>query len=138
MTICNPGSHQPAIGELRRELDLLHQESLRLDEESRARERNERNVRMQREAEAEMAAKNDLATWLIRERFGLAAMGVGVAFAMLLTILPPGPDKFVLYLGALMCVLISARQKDHAQKKIATILPKISAGELVRFREKRW
>jgi hypothetical protein len=135
---CDPGGPQAAIEALRAELERLHQESLRRDEESRSRERNELNARIQRETEAEMVAKNELAKWLVRERFGLATMGVGVAFAMLLTVLPPGADKFVLYLGAFMCVLLGARQKDRAQRKIVMILPRISAGELVQFREKRW
>ena len=132
------GDHQSAIDAFRDELGRLQHEALRRDEECRAKERVELDARMHREAEAEREAKGELTMWLIRERFGLTAMGMGVAFAILLTFLPPAANKIILYFGALMCVLLGAWQKDRAQKKIETILPKISVWNLIQLRAKRW
>jgi hypothetical protein len=133
-----PTDSLPGIDALRSELEVLNQEALRRDDEVRVKEREEREEQLRLAAESEAAAKQELSRWLLCERFGLVVMGVGVAFGILLTFLPAAPGKIVLYGCALICVLLGARQKDQAQKRIAAILPMLSAEDLVRLRAKKW
>lgn len=131
-------TERPELETLRKELKALNEEALRRDDEARAKEREAREEEVRHAAELEAAAKQELSRWLLRERFGLVVMGIGVAFGILLTFLPAAPGKIVLYGCALVCVLLGARQKDQAQKRIAAILPRLSAEDLVRLRAKKW
>jgi Flp pilus assembly protein TadB len=128
----------PEVDALARVFDVLQQEALQRDDRARAKEREEREEQIRRAAESEAAAKQELSRWLLRERFGLVVIGIGVAFGILLTFLPTAPGKFALYGCALVCVLLGARQKDQAQKRIAQILPRLSVDDLVALRAKRW
>jgi Flp pilus assembly protein TadB len=123
---------------LRRQLELLNEEALRRDDAARAEERDLREQQLGVQRESENAAKQELARWVLRERFGVMLIGIGCAFAILLTFLPATPSKVALYGCALLCALLGARQKDDAQRKIARILPLLSADGLGKFRAQKW
>ena len=123
---------------MRSELEILNKEALRRDDEARTEDRKARQDQLRLIAESEAAAKLELSRWVLRERFSLVTMGMGAAFAILLTFLPAVSGKVVLYGCALVCVLLGARQKDKAGRQIALILPKLSADELAKFRTMNW
>lgn len=129
---------RPEIDALRQVLEEFQQEALERDDKAWAKEREEREDQLRRQVESESAAKRDLSRWLLRERFGLVLIGIGVAFAILLTFLPTTSGKIALYGCALVCVLLGARQKDQAQKAIAQILPRMATHDLVSLRAERW
>ena len=119
-------------------MEALNEESLRRDEESRSSERKVEEERLRLILEAESAAKQRLTQLVLRERFGVVLIGVGFAFAILLTFLPAAPSKPMLYGCALVCALLGARQRDQARREIAVVLLEISAEELRRFRALKW
>jgi type I restriction enzyme R subunit len=79
-------------------------------------------------------ARAELARLVMRERFGLVTSGIGVAFLLLLVVLPPLPWKWLFYCCALLCIFAGAWQKDYANKRIARVLPKLGVSGVIAMR----
>jgi hypothetical protein len=129
----SPPEH-PQVQALRKELEELQLEALRRDEEARQAERDANERRQQFLESQQTRAKELLACWIMRERFGLIVVAIGIAFAGLLAILPPVAGKGWLYGCALACVVAGAWQKDRANRHIARLLPELSSADLLAVR----
>lgn len=124
--------------DLRAAFAALDQETLARDQQERETREAERRARKELVAHAQRHAQYQLAHWVMRERFGLITVGIGCAFAIILSVLPPLSWKWMLYLCAFVCVLAGAVQKDFANKRIATLLPKVGIDQVVATRPRNW
>ena len=122
----------PVADNLKAHLAGLDAETLRRDGQERAHLAEEKAERDRQLQAAEALAKDKLAKATQRRRFGDAMMFIGVAFLILVAVLPPNSNKPLMYLGAAIVVFSGAVQRDWAHRRIAKLLPQLAGAELVR------
>ena len=132
-----PDEHSSSLRDLKDALASLQEEALRRDQKGREARNAERKQFEDQVAREQEDTKRDLAKWVMKERFGFATISIGCAFAILLAVLPASPDKWLLYVCAFLCVLAGAWQKDRANKRIAKLLQKAGAQDVIGARP-RW
>jgi len=119
---------------LRAALAAVDQETLARDQREREDREVERKAQGQQLLRQQEQARAELARLVMRERFGLVTSGIGVAFLVLLVVLPPLPWKWLFYCCALLCIFAGAWQKDYANKRIARVLPKLGVDGVIAMR----
>ena len=132
-----PDEPPSSLRDLRDALSSLQEEALLRDQKDREAREAERKGREEQVTREQEQTKRDLAKWVMKERFGFATISIGCAFAILLAVLPASPDKGLLYVCAFICVLAGAWQKDRANKRIAKLLQRAGAQDVIGARP-RW
>ncbi len=139
MTPTDPSHLPPApYRDLRAAFAALDEETLARDQQERQAREAERRARDEQVVRTQQQTQSQLAHWVMRERFGLITIGIGCAFTIILSVLPPLSWKWMLYACAFVCVLAGAWQKDLANRRIAKLLPKAGVDHVVAARPRSW
>lgn len=106
--------------------DELAERFARLDEETLRRDQMER----ERVREEQAKIKVSLAKALQARSFADRLWQLGVAFTVLIAVLPSNPNKPVLYMCAFISVVVGAFWRDREHRKVARLLPLASEADL--------
>lgn len=98
----------------------------KLDEETLRRDQAEREKKREEEAKV----KELLAKALQARTFADRLWQIGIGFAILISVLPPNPNKPALYLCAFIAVVTGAFWRDRENRKVTKLLPRAPDGAL--------